>query len=689
MNETIKKGEEMIGQKLSLAEVIQAIAGKMLETRPKCVAKYRPYMPIKGVSFQHPLGNMRIDLDEMFPDAKFGSKVCIEFNISVLYDDDIFLNVMGEVEVYYNGKKIFEVINGDPVQKVGMGGGLYNVSVNARADQYNNVKIVCTKRTSPFECLLNLSVKRYPGMWASDYLNHIRAISPVDRMGNEDGIAVFEILEEGVDFDNMKRCYPQIVKKKGFDFDELCEKGKIAYVYTKVKKEHKLSYDGTVDKIFINGKEAGDLKPYVHADDDILFRCRRNGSKWFLNIEDEFLYIPNLESNRQYGDRAVFSGPYYSNENINADLSQVYKNDLGEKLFWRFNDGSQLRIYIDSCFFGQWFYAHMIGFYGMLSAGRCLSDEHYVELFDYNMKFMADHFEYVQFDIEKKIMPTFMPRIAEANVLDNLGSMGMNFIESYFNTRDTELMKTINWIWGNMSYVPVMNNGNYYRVNTMWADDLFMSCPFLVRMGLLKMDKNIIDKAVQQIIGYAEYLYDEQSHLFSHIYFTNEKKANNIFWGRGNGWVMWTLTEVLPYIENTKHYDELLHLFCDMSRSISEKQDKSGLWRQVLDCNDECSYPETSCTAIFLLAFIRGVKNKWLDSSYISVIKKAWRGLLTKSIDREGNIYGVCMGSECSMNKKYYVDIPTAVNDEHGIGVVLAAASELLELKNTDERVDI
>ena len=60
--------------------------------------------------------------------------------------------------------------------------------------------------------------------------------------------------------------------------------------------------------------------------------------------------------------------------------------------------------------------------------------------------------------------------------------------------------------------------------------------------------------------------------------------------------------------------------------------------------------------------------------------------MLKNSIDSEGNIYGVCMGSECSMDKRYYFAIPTIKNDDHGTGVILTAAAEYKNLMEITER---
>ena len=81
-------------------------------------------------------------------------------------------------------------------------------------------------------------------------------------------------------------------------------------------------------------------------------------------------------------------------------------------------------------------------------------------------------------------------------------------------------------------------------------------------------------------------------------------------------------------------------LFYDMAHSIRALQDESGLWRQVLNRREEGSYPETSCTGMFLLAFTRGVKYGWLEKDFLDCMEKAWNGLLVHSIDGEGNVYG-------------------------------------------------
>ena len=90
---------------------------------------------------------------------------------------------------------------------------------------------------------------------------------------------------------------------------------------------------------------------------------------------------------------------------------------------------------------------------------------------------------------------------------------------------------------------------------------------------------------------------------------------------------------------------------------------------------------------MFLYGFARGIRNGWIKQNiplYIQAVEKGWKGLTSKSIDKKGNIYGVCGGSAYSFTSEYYKkDLLTRQNDTHGIGIVLLAGIEVMKLKDT------
>lgn len=86
---------------------------------------------------------------------------------------------------------------------------------------------------------------------------------------------------------------------------------------------------------------------------------------------------------------------------------------------------------------------------------------------------------------------------------------------------------------------------------------------------------------------------------------------------------------------------------------------------------------------MFVYAFARGVRRGWLTEPYpyADAALRGWTALAQYCIDHQGNVYGVCRGSGYSFNKLYYKEQLTwQLNDTHGIGIVLLAGIEALEL---------
>ena len=67
-------------------------------------------------------------------------------------------------------------------------------------------------------------------------------------------------------------------------------------------------------------------------------------------------------------------------------------------------------------------------------------------------------------------------------------------------------------------------------------------------------------------------------------------------------------------------------------------------------------------------------------AEYLPVVEKAVDGILNNSVAPNGDIYGVCRGSGCCYDWKYYAQLGTVCGDDHGTGIVLAAICELIEL---------
>ena len=132
-----------------------------------------------------------------------------------------------------------------------------------------------------------------------------------------------------------------------------------------------------------------------------------------------------------------------------------------------------------------------------------------------------------------------------------------------------------------------------------------------------------------------DYLFDKEEKLFyrDHRYF-NQKEANGtkVFWGRGNGWVLGGLCEILQTLpRNNMHRQFYQDLFITLSDRIIQLQGKDGYWHASLLDPDSYPSPETSATGFIVYALSYGVNEGLLDkATFMPAIEKGWKaGLCT------------------------------------------------------------
>ena len=158
---------------------------------------------------------------------------------------------------------------------------------------------------------------------------------------------------------------------------------------------------------------------------------------------------------------------------------------------------------------------------------------------------------------------------------------------------------------------------------------------------------------------------------------------------RGNGWVIFSLSELLQVLPlDHPDREELTAFFRRLCAGYLALQDESGLWHQVLDMPE--TYLESSGSAMFLCAFCRGVRCGWLDPGLERACResarRAWRGLAEEAVDRRGDLYGVCQGSGWSYDRAYYAALWWNFNDAHGTGIVMLAGTEYLRMEESLRR---
>lgn len=346
--------------------------------------------------------------------------------------------------------------------------------------------------------------------------------------------------------------------------------------------------------------------------------------------------------------------------------------------------------------YARWDYPLGVTVYGLLQTGRWLNRPDLARYAVEHVQACTELYEYSLWDREQYGFPAVNQQLVMMKMLDNCGSFGSAMLEAYRDCGDTGFLPIADRIADFMlNRLERREDGAFYRVcageyseNTMWADDLYMSAPFLCRYAAVKGRPDALDEAARQFLLFRSYLFMPEERVMSHVYDFKYGKATGIPWGRGNGWTLFSLTEVLEALPmDHAERPALLALYNELCEGYIALQAESGLWHQVL--NDPDAYEEASCTAMFAYGFARGVRFGWLrdPQRFRAAAIKAWTGLTRFAIDRQGSVHGVCSGSRYAFTADYYKhDLLTVINDNHGIGIMMLAGTEIAKLKRMAEQ---
>jgi len=334
----------------------------------------------------------------------------------------------------------------------------------------------------------------------------------------------------------------------------------------------------------------------------------------------------------------------------------------------------------------RWHYCNGVINIAMVDLGNLLEEEKYkqhtVNMIQYSLESAVE--------FEKRYDPEtdgrwFMYRsLFDPRELDDCGALGASAIEAYQISKDKAIMEYLEKVSDHiLNQQDRLSDKTLVRKfpheMTLWADDLYMSVPFLARMGNLTKDDKYYDDAVHQVLQFNKYLWNEDKGLYYHCYYSDLDRNGVAHWGRCNGWVMMANANLLNYLpENHPKRAEIIKNFEKHILGIAKYQNENGVWHQLLDKND--SYMESSCTAMFTYCIARAVNEGWIDKRYASIAMEGWKGLKNGFITHDGMLKDVCVGTGIQDNLVFYYKRPARLNDYHGLGAVIEAGLEIIKL---------
>lgn len=184
---------------------------------------------------------------------------------------------------------------------------------------------------------------------------------------------------------------------------------------------------------------------------------------------------------------------------------------------------------------------------------------------------------------------------------------------------------------------------DYFAPNAtaVWADDTFMGTAVVSHaLSFLPEQQLYVDYLLSQATGFVAHLRDAQTGLLHHGYDQALGKQSCCVWGRGNGWVLMALTDMLLALPSgSPLVATVLAEYQHLASALATMQGSAGLWHNLL--NDQTTLAETSCTAFFTYAFATGVAQGWLDrATFLPVVQRATSALMSR-VSPDGSVDGI------------------------------------------------
>lgn len=237
------------------------------------------------------------------------------------------------------------------------------------------------------------------------------------------------------------------------------------------------------------------------------------------------------------------------------------------------------------------------------------------------------------------------------------------------------------------------------RFRELWDDTIFMVGIYLLEMYLLTDEEKYLDELVLQVQTHREKLQVAEWGLWVHGWDGDDKdhcrlcsqqnwsdnpgNRSTEIWGRGNGWVVVTLTQVLESVPKTHpKWPTFAGYLKEMLVHLPELQDTAtGHWFQLpVYPHAEGNYIESSCTAMFGYGIAGALRMGIVEgNAYQVAVDRAYVGLRRYSIAQKPGPWltakNICTGT-CIGDKDYYFKRKAGSEKSFGLGMFLLFGRE-------------
>lgn len=235
-----------------------------------------------------------------------------------------------------------------------------------------------------------------------------------------------------------------------------------------------------------------------------------------------------------------------------------------------------------------------------------------------------------------------------------------------------------------LNHLGCSKKGKIYP-KSVWIDSVMMFSVFTSLYANESGDAELLDFAARQPKQYASMMLDKEKGLWAHSYWVNQKTAfpkRDLFWGRGNGWVICAFPMILDNIGlDHKEAPEIIRLFRQTSEALLECMRDDYTFNTLLKYK---SYRELSATALISAGWLHGIRCGYLDEKFLEPAIKAFEACVNAMEESDDGVYMTEISGPTIplplLPKLGYKMIPLGKNWSYGVAALIFAAIEYRKL---------
>jgi len=206
----------------------------------------------------------------------------------------------------------------------------------------------------------------------------------------------------------------------------------------------------------------------------------------------------------------------------------------------------------------------------------------------------------------------------------------------------------------------------------VFLDCLHFDPPFLTGLGRLIGDPGLVADGIAQARGYVRLL-QQADGLFDHFRLTTSSRTYGPGWGRGQGWALLGLLDVIVEAPPSEDVADLCRAASALVGRMIDLQREDGHWWAVVD--DPTSGEEWSTAAFMAYGFSRALEVPGLldDGAPVRAAAGRARRAVQAGLDASGTLGEVSAAVMACTQPSHYAHVPRGFRVPWGQGPALLA----------------